>query len=363
MVVLGLVIAAGAYTYVRLQEAPAAGNGRQGGGGGGGRPTYVVAVNPQMAEFAVRIDAVGSAKARESITVTAKTADTVSQVNFADGQSVPKGFVIAEMTSSQQGAQLAEARANLVEAEQQMTRAEALAASGNLSGSVLDERRAARDTAQARVRAQESQVSDRLIRAPFAGVLGLRQVSPGTLVRPGDVITTLDDVSLIKLDLMVPETAVALLKTGMLVEVKSAAFGARLFPGNVTGIDSRVDPVARTILVRVEVPNDEGLIKPGMLLSASLRADPRNGLSVPEEAIVPLADKRFVFVVRQGEKGMIAERRPVRTGRRVAGSVEILDGLVQGDQVVTQGVVKLRPDAPITLTPPRGERGARGAGA
>ena len=158
---------------------------------------------------------------------------------------------------------------------------------------------------------------------------------PPESLRPGDVITTLDDVSLIKLDLMVPETAVALLKTGMLVEVKSAAFGARLFPGNVTGIDSRVDPVARTILVRVEVPNDEGLIKPGMLLSASLRADPRNGLSVPEEAIVPLADKRFVFVVRQGEKGMIAERRPVRTGRRVAGSVEILEGLVRADQVVT----------------------------
>jgi membrane fusion protein (multidrug efflux system) len=306
---------------------------------------------------------VGTAKARESITVTAKIQDTISAINFQDGQYVRSGFVIVEMTSRQQSAQAAEARATLAEAESQFDRAQTLAAKGLAARALLDQRRAQRDTAAARVRSQESQVSDRLIRAPFAGVLGLRQVSLGTLVRPGDAITTLDDVTVVKLDLAVPETSLGKLKTGMPVEVVSAGFPGKILTGVVTGIDSRVDPASRTIAVRCEVQNPDALLKPGMLLAASLRADPRRSLMAPEAAIVPLGPDRFVFVA--GADGR-AERRAVKTGRRNLGQVEILDGLRQGEMVITEGVVKLRPGAPITLTPPsdrpkgRGQGGERG---
>lgn len=339
------------------------GGGRGGGPGGrdGGRPTFVVTAPVGEAEFAVRIDAVGTAKARESITVTAKTQDTISGINFRDGQYVRAGHMIVELSSRQQSAQLIEARAALGEAEAQFQRAQTLAAKGLTPRATYDLRRMQRDTAAARVKAQESQVSDRSIRAPFAGVLGLRQVSLGTLVRPGDVITTLDDVSVVKLDLAVPETSMALLQSGMVVEVRSAGYPDKVLTGTVSGLDSRVDPQSRTIAVRAEVDNPDGLLKPGMLLTATLRADPRKGLMVSEVAIVPLGPDRFVFVAGADGK---AERRSVKTGRRNLGQVEVLSGLRLGEPVIVDGIVKLRPGAPITLTPPSdGRRGKGEAGA
>lgn len=361
-ILLVLIIAglgAAVYWMVYVRPAQQQGDGGR-GAGGGGRPTYVVTAPVGEADFAIRIDAVGTAKARESITVTAKSQDTISAINFQDGQFVPAGYVIAEMTSRQQSAQLAEARATLAEAETQFERARSLAAQGLAAQALLDQRRAQRDTAAARVRSQESQVADRLIRAPFAGVLGLRQVSMGSLVRPGDAITTLDDVTVIKLDLAIPETSIAQLKIGMPADVTPASHPGKILGGVVTGIDSRVDPSSRTIAVRSEVQNPDALLKPGMLLAASLRADPRRSLMVPEAAIVPLGPERFVYV--PGADGK-AERRAVKTGRRNLGQVEILEGLRLGEVVVSEGVVKLRPGAPITLTPPTERRkgpGGRG---
>jgi membrane fusion protein, multidrug efflux system len=365
LIAIGFVIVAlafGAWAWLGRGSGGGEGRGGPGGGPGGGRPTFVVTAPVGEAEFAIRIDAVGTAKARESVTVTAKTQDTISSINFRDGDFVRAGHVIVELTSRQQSAQLSEARAALAEAELQFNRTQSLAARGWAARALLDQRRSARDTAAARVRAQESQVADRAVRAPFAGVLGLRQVSLGALVRPGDVITTLDDVSVIKLDLSIPETSMALLSTGMQVDVRAAGFPDKPLAGAVTGIDSRVDPQSRTVAVRAEIANPDGLLKPGMLLSATLRADPRRGLAVAEGAIVPLGPERFVFLAGADGK---AERRAVKTGRRNLGQVEILSGLRIGDPVIVDGVVKVRPGAPITLTPPgegRGERRRGGEG-
>jgi membrane fusion protein, multidrug efflux system len=363
LIAIAFVIAAlglGAWAYWGQGGGGGDGGGAGGRGGrDGGRPTFVVAAPAGEAEFAVRIDAVGTAKARESIAVTAKSQDTISAINFRDGQFVRAGHVIVEMSSRQQDAQLIEARAALAEAEAQFQRAQTLAAKGLAPRATLDMRRMQRDTAAARVNAQGSQVSDRTIRAPFAGVLGLRQVSLGTLVRPGDVITTLDDVSVIKLDLAVPETSMGLLQAGMVVEVRAAGFPDKNLIGVVTGLDSRVDPQSRTIAVRAEVDNPDGLLKPGMLLTATLRADPRRSISVSEAAIVPLGPDRFVYIAGGDGK---AERRAVKTGRRNLGQVEILSGLRLGEPVIVEGIVKLRPGAPITLTPPGEGRGDRPRG-
>lgn len=292
------------------------------------------------------IEAVGTAKANESVDITAKSTDTVGGLNFADGQSVEKGFVIAEMTSREQSADLGAARAGLNQAEQDYRRISELSKKGYATKAQLDSALAGRDAASARVRSLESRVSDRLMRAPFAGVLGLRRVSVGSLVRPGDVITTLDDISLIKLDFTVPEAFIGVLKVAATVEVTVAAYPNKKFQGKVAGIDTRVDPVTRAVQLRAEIDNPEGLLKPGMLMTVRLLSNERTAIGVPEQSVVPLEDKQFVYVVDAANK---ADRREIKLGSREPGTVEVLGGLKAGETIVVDGTLKLRPGATVRL--------------
>jgi len=316
-----------------------------------GRQPVLVTLAPVTARpFVDVIEAVGTARANESIDITAKSTETIGAVNFTDGQKVDTGFVIVEMTSREQSADLAAARAELSEAAKSFGRIRGLSAKGFATKAQLDGAVAARDSAAARVKALESRVTDRLIRAPFAGVLGLRRVSVGTLVKPGDVITTLDDISLIKLDFTVPEAFLSVLKEGMNVRVNVAAYPERTFEGKVAGIDTRIDPVSRAVAMRAETPNPEGLLRPGMLATVSLLKNQRTSLAVPEQALVPIEDRQYVFVATADNK---AERREVTIGARQPGFVEIVSGLKNGDKVVVEGTLRLRPGATITVA---GER-------
>jgi membrane fusion protein (multidrug efflux system) len=334
--------------------------GRGGDGRGsrerGGGPVLVTLGPVETREFADVIEAVGTAKANESIDITAKSADTVGRLNFADGQKVEKGFVIAEMTSREQTADLGAARAALAEAEKTHKRIGDLSRKGFATRAQLDGAVAARDAAAARVRALDSRVSDRLMRAPFGGVLGLRRVSVGSLVRPGDVITTLDDISLIKLDFTVPEAFIGSLAKGSMVKVAVAAYPGRTFEGKVAGIDTRVDPVSRAVAVRAEIANADGVLKPGMLMTVNLITNQRKILTVPEEAIVPLESKQYVYLVTPEKT---AERREIKIGARQPGFAEVLSGLKAGEQVVVEGTLKLRPDAEVKFAgdEPKGDGG------
>lgn len=318
--------------------------GERGGRERGGGPVLVVLGPVETREFADIIEAVGTAKANESVDITAKSADTVGKLNFSDGQKVEKGFVIAEMTSREQSADLGAARAALAEAEKTFKRISDLSRKGFATRAQLDGALAARDAAAARVKALDSRVSDRLMRAPFGGVLGLRRVSVGSLVRPGDVITTLDDISLIKLDFTVPEAFVGSLQMNSTVKVAVAAYPGRTFEGKVAGIDTRVDPVSRAVAVRAEIANADGVLKPGMLMTVNLITNQRNILAVPEEALVPLESKQYVYLVTPDRK---AERREIKIGARQPGFAEVLSGLKAGDKVVVEGTLKLRPDADV----------------
>jgi membrane fusion protein, multidrug efflux system len=182
------------------------------------------------------------------------------------------------------------------------------------------------------------------MRAPFSGVLGLRRVSMGSLVRPGDVITTLDDISLIKLDFTVPEAFISSLEMGSRVKVTVAAYPERSFEGKVAGIDTRVDPVSRAVAVRAEIANEDGVLKPGMLMTVNLITNQRKILAVPEEAIVPIESKQYVYLVTPEKK---AERREIKIGARQPGFAEVLSGLKEGEKVVVEGTLKLRPDADV----------------
>jgi membrane fusion protein (multidrug efflux system) len=313
----------------------------------GGRqvaPVTVTSVEPSR--FVDIIEAVGTGKAKESIDLTAKAAETIGALNFTDGQKVEAGYVVAELTSREQSADLAGARADLSVQTQNYDRVKGLHEKGFASQAQLDAATAQRDSAAARVHSLESRVADRLIKAPFAGVLGLRRVSVGALVKPGDVIATLDDISLIKVEFSVPEGFLSALQTGMDVRVAVEAYPGRSFEGKVAGIDTRIDPVSRAVALRAEIPNPESLLRPGMLMSVSVLRNPRVALAVPEQSLVPMDERQFVYIVGADGK---AERREVKIGARVPGRVEIVAGLRRGERVVVDGTIRMRPGIAVKI--------------
>jgi membrane fusion protein (multidrug efflux system) len=342
---------------VAAQLAGCGGSAAPGPGGGPGGalpPVGVVAVAVERKPWADVIEAIGTANANESVVLTAKVTETVSRINFKDGDTVEAGQILVELTGRAETAQLEEARAAAKEAEQQYQRQSELVAQGTIARSQLDAQVALRDAAMARMNAIRARLSDRVITAPFAGVLGFRRVSEGTLVSPGTEITTLDDISVIKLDFSVPESALSAVRPGLPVRATSAAWPERSFEGMVASIGSRVDPVSRAVAVRAEIPNGEGLLKPGMLLGVSLDAAPREAVVVPEISVVSIGSRHFVFAVGDDQ---LARQVEVDIGSRRAGEVEVLRGLEPGQQVVTDGIVKLRDGARVAVSAPASATG------
>ncbi len=321
------------------------GQNRPSGPPGGGKPQPVHVQVVQKKPWIDRIQALGTARANESVTLTAKTAETVARVNFDDGQRVEAGAVLVEMTDRAEVAQLKEAQAATVEAQQQYDRLAGLVKQGTVTQSQVDQQLAARDSARARMEAIRVRLQDRVVTAPFAGVLGFRAVSPGTFVQPGTVIATLDDLSVIKLDFSVPETFLTALAPGQDIEATGAAYGDRRFAGKVTSLSPRVDAVTRSITVRAELPNTDGALKPGMLLAVEVLNRPRESLSIPEVSLSAVRERMFVYRVNDNK----AQETDVRIGARRSGEVEILEGLEEGDRIVTDGLVRMRDGAPVQV--------------
>lgn len=328
----------------------ACGGARQPPMQGGGPPVTVRTVVLAPGEWQDSVQALGTAKANESVTVTAKVSESVQKVNFDSGDYVEAGQVLVDLTGQVQLAGLEEARAAFKEAEQQLKRGEELAAKNLIPGSQLDTQRATRDAARARMDQVRAQLSDRVITAPFDGVLGFRKVSAGTLVTPGTEITTLDDISVIKLDFTVPEIYLSSLAPGLAVSARSAAWPGKRFDGTITTIDSRVDPVTRAIIVRAALPNPEALLRPGMLLSVEVASAPRETLVLPEIAIGSIGARQFVYRV---EADGSARQVRIKLGGRRAGEVEVLEGLEEGQSVVTDGLVKMRDGIKVLAKAPQ----------
>ena len=242
------------------------------------------------------------------------------------------------MDDAQAQAVLAEAQAGLADSESQYNRTRDLVSRELLSQAELDQLEAQLKADQARVAAARAGLDDTIVRAAFDGRTGFRQVSVGSFVSPGTPITTLDDTSIIKLDFTVSENFLFMLRPGLAVSASSAGLPNRTFTGRVTTIDSRVDPVTRSITVRAEIPNPDDALRQGMFMTVKLEGEPEPALLVPEGAIVPERGRIFVFVVRDD----IAERREVRIGKRRPGDVEIVDGLADGDRVIVEGTQNVR---------------------
>lgn len=217
----------------------------------------VIVAEAHLADFADRVESLGTLRANESVRLTVSVTEIASVIHFDDGDRVEAGKVLVEMTSAEEHALYAEAESTVAEARRQYRRVKSLEAQGTEAKSLLDQRRREWETAKARLAAIESRLQDRLIRAPFGGVVGLRDISPGALVEPGDLITTLDDDSVMKLDFSVPSIYLEALIPGLEVVARTRAYSEREFRGEVNSVASRVDPVTRAVVARAILPNPE----------------------------------------------------------------------------------------------------------
>lgn len=314
--------------------------GGAGGGGGGGAPAAVVTTTTVgIRPFNDRIRALGTVKAREAVEVTAKVSEIVERVHFESGDVVAAGAPLVTLSGEQQRAALAAARATAEEADRMLQRQQELAARQLIARATLDSQRATRDSALAQVRQIEANLGDRVIRAPFAGVLGVRQVSPGALITPGTVVATLDDLSSVHVDFPVPEAHLANVALGQRITGTSTAWQGRSFEGTVSNVGSRVDPTSRAFSVRADFANPEHMLRPGMLLEIELERAERQALLVPEIAVVQVGRESFVYRVTPDST---VEQVPVTIGSRAVGMAEILSGIQPGDRIVVDGTGKLR---------------------
>lgn len=335
------------YVLLALTILAGCGDAQNSDRGGFARPpTEVVVASAQVRTIREELEAIGTTKANESITLTAQVTDTVSHVRFEDGDLVEVGDVLVELTNEEETALLAEAQANVQDAELQFNRFNDLLANKSVSQSQVDEAEAKYNAAQAREQSIAARLRDRLVRAPFSGRLGFREISAGSLLTPTTPITTLDDISVIKLDFSIPEVHLGLVKPGMALVARSAAYPDERFPATVGTIGSRIDEVTRAATVRALINNDKLLLREGMLMTVRLTTAERDSLMVPETALLQRADKVFVYVVGEDR---LARLQTIESGLRDGGWVEVLEGLTAGEQVITEGVIKVRDGAPVRI--------------
>lgn len=320
----------------------ACGGGEEKGGRGGQEP-LVRAEVVGTSTFTDRIQAVGTAMANEQVIVSAPVTERITRIHFSDGGFVRRGQVIATLAATQESSQLAGTNAELREAEIRLNRLLQLKAKGFATNAAVDEQTAVVQSLRAQAGATRATISDRVVTAPFSGMVSLRKISTGAVVSAGTEIATISDVSAIKLDFTVPEAELSRLKPGLPIRAIAAAYPDAPFNGSIATVDTVVDPKTRAVLVRAILPNRDGRLKPGMLLTVVIESAARTAIAIPELAIVGQGDQSFVYVV--DDKGQ-AVRTQVKVGKRQDGKVEILGGIRPGQKIVTEGVVKLTGDKP-----------------
>ena len=294
-----------------------------------------------------RVEGIGTGLAKESVDITANATELVVGLYFEDGQIVAKGQRLVQLRDDQYQAELQQTRINLAEQERELKRITPLYHARITSQKDFDAARTAVSRAKTAVGIVEYQIGNRRILAPFAGKLGMRNVSIGDLVTPGTKITTLDDISEIKVDFRVSEKYYPEIKPGQKVGVQTAAFPNRIFSGTISAVSPRIDPVTRTVEVRALIPNPEGKLAPGMLFVVTLELGAHVSINIPEQALMSLGEIQYVFVYLPGQKRVA--RREVKLGRRSRGMAEILSGLKVRELLVVDGVLKLVDGSPVEV--------------
>lgn len=347
-VVLGLMIVAAILRVAFAEEEGGRGPGGP-GGPGGGRGQQVSEATVVLRPFSDQIDVLGVARGQRSVNITSATSELITAVLFEDGQRVGAGAPLVRLQAGEEEATIIQARANLAQAEREYERFRGLAERGVAPRVSAEDALTVVETARATLAAAEARQGDRVIRAPFAGVLGLSTVTPGTLISPGAVITTLDDISVIRVDFPVPERYLGLLRQGLPITATADAYAGESFSGRIALIDTRINETTRAVTARAEFPNPGGRIRPGMLMRVGIQQGQRQSPSVPESAVQFEGENAFVYRIAAGERGSTAQRVEVEPGAVEGGFVEILSGLTSNDRVVGSGLNRIQPNAPVTV--------------
>jgi membrane fusion protein (multidrug efflux system) len=307
-------------------------------------PMPVEAQPVTIGEVVRTVEAVGTLRANESVVLKPEVQGRVEEILFDEGQKVKGGQPMVRLDDDRYRAELAEAIANRDLSEANYRRTQELIKRKVTSQTDLDKARAELQANEARVALQREALSKMTLEAPFDGIAGLREVSVGDVVSPGQSLMQVVDIDPIKVDFRVPELFVGEVRRGQALSITLDAFPGEQFSGEVYAVDPQIDVRGRSILLRATVPNSEGRLRPGLFARVKLalqRFD--NAISVPEEAIVPQGDQQLVYRIVEGKTEMV----PVKLGIRREAMVQILEGLQPGDVVITAGQIKLRPGAPV----------------
>jgi|HigsolmetaAR203D_1030402.scaffolds.fasta_scaffold00681_10 membrane fusion protein (multidrug efflux system) len=336
LVAVALLAAAYQYRSQTKSQAPAASR------------TMTAAVSVRTAEVTLQtmdatVQSRGTVQANEFVEITAQVAARVTAIHFKEGSYVERGATLVELDSAEARAELAEAEAAYANSKSFYERSRALEVAAAVSQSQLQQLEANLLRDEARVAAARARLANHVIKAPFSGFVGLRRVSVGAFVTAGTTITTLDDISRVKIDFSVPEFALPALQPGLEVVASSPVYPGRSFVGHVDGIDPRLDASTRSIRIRASFPNADRALAPGMFMAVALVRERFSAPVVLESAVIPEQGKQYVFVV----DGTIAARRQIELGQREPGRVQVLSGLLPGERVVIDGALKLRDGAAV----------------
>jgi membrane fusion protein (multidrug efflux system) len=332
--------------------------GPGGARGGRGQAVAVATISPR--DFSDQIRVIGVARGARSVNITSSTSELITRVMFTDGQRVAAGAPLVQLQSREEDAAIIQAQAEVNQARREYDRYRILAERGVAPRVTAETAETALETAQAGLEAARARLGDRVIRAPFSGVLGLTTVTPGTLVSPGGVIATLDDTSVIRVDFPVPERYLGVLRPGLPLTATSDAYQGEAFSGRIALVDSRINESTRAVTARAEFPNPGGRILPGMMLRVAVAQGQRSSLSAPEAAVQYEGQTAFVYRIARGERGETAQRVEVKTGVVEGGFVEILSGVSANDRIVASGLNRIQPNSPVSTG--GGQRNGQGNG-
>ena len=334
-----------------------------GGPGAGGPPggfaMPVEAAPVKIAASRREVAAIGTLRSNESISVRPEVNGRIVEIGFAEGQRVRKGQPLARLDTSVERAELAQAQASLALAKANFERAEELVKRGAGTQRALDEARWKLRNDEAAVALVQARLEKYTLMAPFDGVAGLRRVSLGEYVSAGTEIVNLEMIDPLKVDFRVPEVFLASVRNGQAINANVDAFPGRAFAGEIYAIDPLIDAAGRSIVIRARVANADDALRPGLFARVTLTLAVReNAVFVPEESLIPMGDQKFVIKLvdppaganfPQGAKQ--AKQVPIKLGERRKGEVEVVEGLVAGDTVITAGVLKVRDGMPVQAMP------------
>ncbi len=348
------LVALGAYAYYQNHgPAPVQGGAPQGaasaqaaGGPPPGAPVAVEVAAVKTARLQEDAAAIGTLRSNESVVVRPEISGRISRLNFVEGRPVEKGQLLVALDASVHAAEVQQAKANLALADTNFNRVTELEREKFVSMNAKDQALNALRVAQATLALADARLAKTEIRAPFAGVIGIRQVSVGDYVKEGQDLVTLEDISALKVDFRLPELLLTDLKRGQTVEVASDALPGRTYAATLDAIDPLIDQNGRALVLRARLRNTDGQLRPGMFVRTRvILAERPRALTVPEEALIPVGADQYVFRVTADK----AARVKVKTGLRRDTQVEITEGLQAGDVVVTAGQLKLRDGATVRI--------------